>query len=349
MKRLFNYAHVPGNHLDWKHLRELKLCEVILFLDLLGFQKDHDQWWSIPEGLPILDHRIRYQSLSDLGNALIRVPDLEDRGTCHHRQARKGEKILNDVQMVALRLRIAEGLENEDSYDGESAKKVDAEGLENEDGHDEESTMTEEAVMQLFVYDVCSHTDAWIYLKNLGCSYKNNRYFLPGNSKNSTIECQNDLVLYILVHSVNVLDWEHSTLKPLQVKRFERYLKGFNARIFLSDVSLFGQAYKEINTTNISNILEKIGISRSKNNGKYYIGIEEYNESSIVNMIRSTDDMYNLRNQNNKLLTSPSKRLRPGDPTLSTLERAVLRLWAVQSDNPLTNIPDDDLSTIIGR
>jgi hypothetical protein len=65
-------------------------------------------------------------------------------------------------------------------------------------------------------------------------------------------------------------------------------------------------------------------------------------------MIRSTDDMYSLR-KNNKLLTpSSKKRRRPGDPTLSTLERAVLRLWAVQLDNLLTNMPDD-LSSTIGQ
>jgi hypothetical protein len=188
-----------------------------------------------------------------------------------------------------------------------NSMKVDAEGLENEDGYDEESTMTEETARKLFVYDSCSHTDAWLYLHNLGCSYRNNCYFLPGNSKKSTIKCQNDLVLYILEHSVNVLDWERCTLKPLQVERFERYLKGFNARIFLLDVSLFGQAYKEINRTNIINFLTKIGITRSKNNDRYYIGIEEYNESSIVNMIRCTDDMYSL-SQNNKLLTPSSKK-----------------------------------------
>ncbi|OEU15986.1 hypothetical protein FRACYDRAFT_240685 [Fragilariopsis cylindrus CCMP1102] len=57
IKRLFDYGHVPGNYFDWKQLRELKLREVVLILDLLGFQKCRDRWWSIPKGLPVLDHK----------------------------------------------------------------------------------------------------------------------------------------------------------------------------------------------------------------------------------------------------------------------------------------------------
>ena len=353
IKRLFDYGHVPGNYSDWKQLRELKLCEVVLILDLLGFEKGRDQWWSIPKGLSVLDHKKKYRSLSDLGRALIRVPDLEDRtgGKGNRRRARKGG-FLTDKQMVALRLRIAEGLENEDGYeppietdsgsvsDNANNNEEKDESPSNEDsdiGSDKESTMTEEAVMKLFVYDVCSHTDAWVYLQDLGCSYRSNHYYLPGNSKR-TIECQNELVSYILEHSVNMLDWENCSLKPLQVDQFVRYLKGFTARLCLSDASLVGQAFHEITKANIRNFLKKIGITRK--NGKYYIGNNKHDESSIVNMIRSTDDLYNL-SQND---LTPLKRHRSGDPTLSSLESAAVRLWAVQSDIPLTNMPD--LSTI---
>merc|ERR1712028_229830 len=52
------------------------------------------------------------------GKALVRVPDLEDRtrGMLIRRRAR-GERIISEKQMMALRLRIAEGLENEDGYE----------------------------------------------------------------------------------------------------------------------------------------------------------------------------------------------------------------------------------------
>jgi hypothetical protein len=354
IKRLFDYGHVPGNHFEWKQLRELKLREVILILDLLGFQKGPDRWWSIPKGLPVLDQKKKYRSLSDLGKALIRVPDLEDRtgGTGNRRRARKGEMFLTNKQMVALRLRIAEGLENEDGYEPPIETETVSDNTSNEEkdeppsdedsdsdvGNDEESTMTEEVVMKLFVYDVCSHTDAWAYLQDLGCSYKGNHYHLPGNSK-TAIECQNELVPYILEHSVDMLDWENCSLKPFQVEQLVRYLKGFTARLCLSDASLVGQAFHEITKANIRNFLKKIGITR-KTGGKYYIGKNKHDESSIVNMIRSTDDLYSL-SQND---LTPSKRHRSGDPTLSSLESAAVRLWAVQSDIPLTNMPD--LSTI---
>ena len=112
--RYFNYGHVPGTKDEWRRLRKLDIHEVILFLNTLGFEKGHDGWWSVPEGVAVLEDR-RYKSLSALGKALIRVPDLEDRtgGQVHRRRARKGEQILSDKQLMALRLCIAEGLEDE--------------------------------------------------------------------------------------------------------------------------------------------------------------------------------------------------------------------------------------------
>jgi len=147
--------------------------------------------------------------------------------------------------------------------------------------------------------------------------------------------------MYILEHTVNVLDWENCSLTPFQVEHFERYLKGFTAH--LSDASVVGQAFHEITKTNIKKILSKIGIVRRKND-EYYIGDEKHNESSIVNMIRSTRTLHGL-GQN---ASSPSKRRRSGNVTLTTLEVSTLRLWAVKSDLPLSNMPDS--STIgIGR
>jgi len=349
LKRHFNYGHVPGFPSDWKQLRKLELSEVVIFLELLGFQKGRDRWWSVPEGLAVLDTKKRYRSLSDLGKALIRVPDLEDRtqGIRNRRRAKSGERILSDHQIMALRLRIAEGLENEEppsDVDMNSVSDNTSNVEENPPSSDEESdsdsneenTMTEEKALKLFFYDTCSHGDVWSYLQNLGCSYRRSHYHLPRQSK-STIECQNDLVLYILENSVNVLDWENCSLTPCQVERLERYLKGFTARRLVA--SVVGQAFHEITKTNIKKILSKIGIVRRKND-EYYIGDEKHNESSIINMIRSTIMLHGL-GQN---ASSPSKRCRSSNATLTTLEVSTLRLWAVKSDLPLTNMPD--LSTI---
>ena len=95
-------------------------------MNLLGFKKENDQRWSVPEGLPILDPNIRYRSLLDLGKALVRVPDLEDRSRLirGRRRAKKRERILNENQMMALRLCIAEGLENEDGDEPPTASPI---------------------------------------------------------------------------------------------------------------------------------------------------------------------------------------------------------------------------------
>ncbi|KAG7337434.1 hypothetical protein IV203_034506 [Nitzschia inconspicua] len=115
VRRHFNYGHVPGTRYDWENLRSLTLREVIRLLNLLGFEKQADGSWTTPKGLPILREGIKYPSLSSLGQALVRVPDLEDRssGECNRRRARKRDQILNEHQTMALRLRLAEGLEDE--------------------------------------------------------------------------------------------------------------------------------------------------------------------------------------------------------------------------------------------
>ena len=126
MKRYFNYGLVPGTRSEWKQIRRLKLFEVVILLNRLGFQKENDRRWSVPEGLPILDPNLRYRSLFDLGKALVRVPDLEDRTMLirSRRRAKKGGRILSEKQMMALRLRIAEGLENEDGDEPPTASPI---------------------------------------------------------------------------------------------------------------------------------------------------------------------------------------------------------------------------------
>lgn len=125
--RHLDYAYVPGIMSSWKNIRKFKLHEVVKLLGLLGYEKDDDGWWVVPDGVPILTER-RYATLSALGKALVRLPDLEDRtsGAKRSRRARKDDCILKADVMTALRLRIAEGLED----------TTDDDGTDDEDGHE---------------------------------------------------------------------------------------------------------------------------------------------------------------------------------------------------------------------
>ena len=405
LKRYFDYGLVPGAPSEWKQIRRLKLFEVVLFLNLLGFQKENDRRWSVPEGLPILDPNKRYRSLPDLGKALVRVPDLEDRtrGMLIRRRARKGERIISEKQMMALRLRIAEGLENEDGYEpptddvemdivsenisNEKKKKVSSvadsiisnagttstekkrdtsnvvnasdpsKGPRSNQKKSKKSkvsstcarssprgnnmkTMTDQDVLDLYRNDICDHTTAWGYLRNLGCIYKGSTYHLPGQSK-SSIECQNDLVEYIVEHSVSVLDWKNCTLESSEVEHLVTYLKGFQSRTCLKESNLVVEAFRKINRNNVNKFLKKIGIHWVGGVKPYKIGDENHEESVVVNRIRSTGDIYSLCENE----MTPSKRRRSNDPnTLSQLESLVLRMWAIKSNVALTNMPA--LSTI---
>jgi hypothetical protein len=94
----------------------LVLWEVIVFLNLLGFDKQ-DGCWTIPQGISLIEGD-RSPTLSALGKALVRVPDLEDgsSGLKARRKVQRGDQILNQYQMMALRLRISAGLEDETDF-----------------------------------------------------------------------------------------------------------------------------------------------------------------------------------------------------------------------------------------
>lgn len=153
------------------------------------------------------------------------------------------------------------------------------------------------------------------------------------------IQNQNDLVMYILERSVNVLDWENTSLNKNQVDELHKYLTGFTARKCLrhSDEEVLAQALHLLSRENIDNYLKKIGIERQENSTVFIIGgKEKHNESDIVNMIRRTHDLHVLGQD--KL--TPLKRRRSNDPSsLSMLQNLVLRIWAVKSNAPLSNMP----------
>jgi hypothetical protein len=60
-RRHIYYTHVPGMAHEWKRIRVLELWEVIVFLNLLGFDKQ-DGCWTIPQGISLLEED-RYPTL----------------------------------------------------------------------------------------------------------------------------------------------------------------------------------------------------------------------------------------------------------------------------------------------
>jgi len=338
--RHFNYAHVPGRPHEWRELRRLNLHETVLFLNLLGFERKPGRfgWWSVPVGVPILEYP-SYPTLRELGEALVRVPDLEDRtmGMSNRRRSRMtdDDKLLNDHQMMALRLRIAEGLE-EDYYPGESDKDK----RPSEDGTaqpQKAEKTTEKLLFQIsrntidqFIVDQNSHSRCWKSLENLGCLWQGGRYYLPGRVK--SLDSQNELAEFVLVRGLNVLDWEKCTLDEDDIQALVKYMKSYHVRC--SDSNLVEEAIKMITKKSITRYLGAIGIE--ERNDVYRMEDEKVTESEVVNMIRSNSDLYNLRENESSFM----KRRRPGEDSLSTIEILALRLWAAFCDVPLRNMPD---------
>lgn len=361
VKRHFDYANVPGNFHDWRKLRELDIKETVLFLNLLGFERSPGEygWWQIPDGVPILEQR-SYPTFSELCKNLIRLPDLEDRsmGMARRRRSRKKEEdqLLSDYQMMALRLRLAEGfgeeaesvaeahqisMEKESLQQREERSKIE----EEQKGVEEEIRKQDEANKSLFdniddLFDQLKRDktyDVWKSLCNLGCTYSPGIYRIPGH--NEKISTQQTTIEIILEKSVGILNWERCTLDAKEIANFLRYLKAFHIRS--KDFPHIKTALKMATKNNIRKYLEKIGAIEQ--NGEYVIHSNVYSESDIVNMIRRTEKLSSLR-QNT---LSPVKRRRSCDEALlSELQQLSLRLWAILSDIPLTNMPEE---AAIGR
>eukprot|EP00536_Pseudo-nitzschia_multiseries_P005564 jgi/Psemu1/285862/fgenesh1_pg.105_\ len=355
VRRHFRYGHVPGNTYEWRKIRTLELRETVFFLNLLGFERNPGPfgWWRVPEGVPVLEQPT-YPTLRALGEALARVPDLQDRtmGKTNRRRSRMTDedKILSDYQMMALRLRIAEGLEDDHVWSEEEDNCLPNTGVTvNKDERpteDEESAAKKQEgeeqkpqeklllpissnTIDQFIVDQRSHTRTWKTLQCLGCSYTG-RFHLPGRTKG--IDTQNELVEFVLERSVSILDWENSTLDATDIEAFVRYLKGFHVRCSYS--KLVTEAITMITKENITRFLGEIGIQ--ERNGTYFMEQTEYSEFEVVNMIRSNSDLYALREKESSFM----KRRRYGEDSLSKQETLALRLWAALSDLPLTNMPE---------
>ena len=108
VERLIDYAHVPEKQSDWRKIRALKTHETITFLKALGYKPMYDGPWTVPEAMVEHLKQDKFASLEELILALRRSPTLvpqkkRGRGTANC--------ILTKDQLLALRLRIAEGAE----------------------------------------------------------------------------------------------------------------------------------------------------------------------------------------------------------------------------------------------
>ena len=338
VSRHLNYGNVPGNFYEWRKLRELTIKETMTFLNLLGFERDPRKlgWWQIPEGVPILEEK-SYPTLHALCKALVRLPDLEDRtmGRGNHRRSRKKEEdlVLSDYQMMALRLRIAEGFEE---HEKEEVNQVEEE-RKDDDENKPLIEYTDELGDQLELNTAGdAWKDAWKALKNLGCTYTG-CYHIPGHGRG--IDNFEEMINIILEKGVAVLSWENCTLDTEEISNLERYLKAFNARGL--DFSLVKEALKMVTKRNVINYLSKLGIH--EDNGKYLLEADEYSESQIVNLIRRTPELTYLHQSK---FHQAKRRRSDADDLLSKLETMSLRLWVALLDIPLANMP---VTSTIGR
>ncbi|KAL3923308.1 MAG: hypothetical protein SGILL_001729 [Bacillariaceae sp.] len=353
-RRCFNYAFVPGTEHVWKSIRSLKLREVILFLNLLGFEKDADGQWSVPSGVKNME-RETYPSLSRLGEALVRVPDLEDRtkGESTRRRSTQTKRILNEKQIMALRLRIAEGLEDEGSSPHSTGpsnatkktastrkppsivhqptpanKPSDADDVSEFGEMSRTDSCSVETVEKAKNGVVVPH-EAWKYLQDLGCTHSGSTYRVPKDDKRC--ETQNQLVEYILSSTVSVLDWDNCTLTSEELEQLELYLRSFTAK--LNSSSKTKKAMALVEEGNVPGYLRKIGVSSCEHN-MYQIGdrSHKYDIAGLVNEIRCTPDLFALASADG----TPSRRNKP----LEDLQVLAVRLWSISVEIPLRNFPD---------
>ncbi|KAL3945385.1 MAG: hypothetical protein SGBAC_000518 [Bacillariaceae sp.] len=119
MERLLAYANVPDKQSTWHTIRAITTRETIAFLNLLGYQACSDGSWKVtlPEMVEVLEKEL-FESLDDLVLALRQSDTLIPRG----RRGRHGsmDGVLRKEQMLALRLRIAAGLGDEEADSSDS-------------------------------------------------------------------------------------------------------------------------------------------------------------------------------------------------------------------------------------
>lgn len=371
LERVVAYAHVPEKNV-WRQIRAITTVETIAFLGVLGYTGvKSDGSWKVPDGMAEVLHSESFESLSALVLALRKSPIL----TATENKRRRGSSgdLLTKDQMLALRLRIAEGLDGEtwsDSSGGESSssEQEDQEEMETEEESVIESTIEvsqseeENEDTDMVVEDekakeeaeeeeryfmeqvdklctsVCSDQEAWTYLQQLGCKYSSG-YSIP--SSDVRFENIQDLVQHIFAETICCLD-QSKKLSRVAAQRLHRWLKFRNVR--LTETKLVINALKSLNNTErLSMLLDKIGIKANGESG-YYLeknGPEEpMGVEDIINLIRTYEDLTLI----NVDETSRSRR-RDKSISISREEELTLRIWAAESEFPLPLFDEDFLSS----
>jgi hypothetical protein len=132
LKRLLAYANVPLPMSVWRTILSISMEETKLFLGVLGYTESlSDGSWKVPEGMSQVLFKETFPSLSTLIEALRRAPEL----LASNGKRRRGSstELLSKTQMLALRLRIAEGLDEESrtAEEGEMSGETSDNGSEN--------------------------------------------------------------------------------------------------------------------------------------------------------------------------------------------------------------------------
>eukprot|EP00980_Cylindrotheca_fusiformis_P013109 scaffold3292_cov120-Cylindrotheca_fusiformis.AAC.4 len=148
LERLLAYGNVPEKPSAWRTIRAITTEETKAFLAVLGYKELPDGSWKIPSGMFQYLYQETFTSLSLLVNALRGAPALYFDPTANKRRRRGSSEtqLLNKYQMLALRLRIAEGLDGEtwtsefeESSDGSDSEQ-DQRTMDSESGEEEIAT-----------------------------------------------------------------------------------------------------------------------------------------------------------------------------------------------------------------
>jgi hypothetical protein len=371
VERLLAYANVPEKQSAWRNIRAITTEETMSFLGLLGYEEASDGSYKIPAGMSKYLFKETYPSLSSLIEALRRASELYT--TAAKRRRGSGGDLLTKEQMLALRLRIAEGLDGEtwtteveESTDNDSEDQEDMDTISEEEFNEEEEVKPQETESEeepeeeleeqnnlessgmedqeedsdaidekeledRMLTEVGKLRDsnihpsvAWKNLIQLGCTYSGS-YSVP-NGKDRFGSMQ-DLVHYILLNSVTVLDFTSNPLSRAALKRFHRWLKFSFVKLTSTEAVVKALENLSNGKTIIESLLEKIGFTRTES--LYYRhenSTETFDLGQVINTIRA---------QREDLLQIGQEGRSRQRKTLAIDEDVTLRLWAAEANVPL--------------
>lgn len=367
MERLLAYGNVSEKHSTWRDIRAITTEETKSFLGLLGYEELCDGSWKSPAEMTEYLFKQSHPSLSSLVGALRRAPVLS-LATSRRRRGSSATACLSKEQMLALRLRVAEGLDGEtwtfggnmdpeSKEESEEDKELAPQPMEIQDEPEEEDKEPNDLefgeveipvvdsgevdVEDLLLAEVAklrdsqiSASEGWSYLHQLGCSYNGGNYSVP--AKKERFSSIDDLVHFILLKSVTVLDFYREPLRKAALQRLHRWLKF--SFVKLTSTSAVIKSLKNLESPEkLTALIEKIGFTR---NGPLYHhknSTDSYELEQVINTIRlQREDLLQIGLEGKKRSCRSE-----GRETLSTEEDLTLRLWAASSDYSLQFFYED--------